>query len=352
MTPSKYLTKPFKLGSKTLPNNIFYAPLAGCSDKPFRQMSAKYSPGLMYCEMVHMDALIRKIPTTYRTLSYSPEMHPIGGQICGSKPAIAGEAARIIQDLGFDVVDLNCGCPVDKVIKDGSGSGMLKTPHLIGETIANMVAAVNIPVTVKIRAGWDHEHINAEEITRIAEQAGAQAICIHGRTRQQGYKGPANWDYIKACKKAATRIKVIANGDIFSADAALRIFEHTGCDAILVARGTMGHPWIAQDIMNHLEGNPPITRTLEDCRRALLDHFLFTLDYHQNDIKKIVMDMRRVGCWYLKNAAGTKAFRTIMAKAISPEHIQDLILNFPLGDAFVADGEEEVEVSSEEECCA
>ena len=127
------LRTPFYLGKKKLPNNIFYAPLAGCSDYPFRQMSAKYSPGLIYCEMVKMDALVRYDQGTFHILDYARKMHPIGGQICGSKPSIAGQAAKIIEDLGFDVVDLNCGCPVDKVTKDGSGSGMMKNPQLIGK---------------------------------------------------------------------------------------------------------------------------------------------------------------------------------------------------------------------------
>src|SRR3984957_5266185 len=154
---------PFLLGKTVLRNNIFYAPLAGCPDFPFRRMSAHYRPGLMYCEMVKMDALIRHDPGTYHFLDYSPDMHPIGAQICGSKPGVAAQAAKIIEDLGFDVIDLNCGCPVDKITKDGSGSGMLKTPELIGEVLANMVAAVRIPVTVKIRAGWDESQINAEK---------------------------------------------------------------------------------------------------------------------------------------------------------------------------------------------
>ena len=145
-------------------------------------MSAKFNPGLMYCEMVKMDALVRFDPNTFHILDFSPDMHPIGGQICGSKPEIAGKAAKMIEELGFDVVDLNCGCPVDKVTKEGSGSGMLKSPSLIGDVIANMVAAVKIPVTVKIRAGWDDTLINAPLITQIAEKAGAQAICVHGST--------------------------------------------------------------------------------------------------------------------------------------------------------------------------
>jgi len=326
----KFLQTDFQLGEATFPNNIFYAPLAGCSDFPFRKMSSKYRPGLIYCEMVKMDALVRHDQGTFHMLDYDVDMHPIGGQICGSKPAIAGQAARIIEELGFDVVDLNCGCPVDKVTKDGSGSAMLKTPELIGEVIANMVAAVKIPVTVKIRAGWDDAHINAPLITKIAEQAGAQAICIHGRTRQQAYRGPANWDYIKACKEVATRIKIIGNGDITDAKAAQRIFEHTGCDAILVARGTMGQPWIIEDIVRELTLQDPIQRDFEELRQALLEHFTTTFNYHPE--RRAVVDMRRVGCWYFKKAAGTRDFREQISRAETAEHVRELITNFPVGE--------------------
>ncbi len=322
------LQKPFQLGKIFLPSNVLYAPLAGCSDFPFRQMSAAYKPGLIYCEMVKMDALIRHDQGTFHLLDYEKGMHPIGGQLCGSKPSIAAQAARIIEELGFDVVDLNCGCPVDKITKDGSGSGMLKTPHLIGEIIANMVAAVKIPVTVKIRSGWDEENINAATITQIAEEAGAAAICIHGRTRYQAYKGPANWEHIRACKQVAKRIKVIGNGDITDAAAAQKMFAYTGCDAVLVARGTMGQPWIAEDIYRLLSGQEIRERTLEDCRQALLEHFHHTCSYHSD--RRAVLDMRRVGCWYVKKAAGTREFRGAISKAGSIEDIRSLITDFPL----------------------
>ncbi len=338
------LTKPLKLGSLKLPHRVFYAPLAGCSDFPFRKMSAKYRPGLMYCEMVKMDALVRHDVGTFHILDYSADMHPIGAQLCGSKPSIAGQAAKIVEDLGFDVVDLNCGCPVDKVTKDGSGSGMLKTPELIGEVIANMVAAVKIPVTVKIRAGWDEHQINAEQIVKIAEKAGAKAICVHGRTRQQGYRGPANWDYIKACKQAATDILVIGNGDIVDGPSAAEIFKQTGCDAVLIARGTMGQPWIVEDILRYLDGHPVIERTLEDCRTALYEHFLFTQRYHHDH--RVCVDMRRVGCWYLKKSSGTRQFRELISRAKSIEEIHDLILHFPLGE-----GTSSEEVEEETDCC-
>lgn len=342
----KYLQKPFKLGNVTLPNNIFYAPLAGCSDFPFRKMSAKYRPGLMYCEMVKMDALVRHDPSTFHILDYSPDMHPIGAQLCGSKPSIAGQAAKILEELGFDVIDLNCGCPVDKVTKDGSGSAMLKTPDLIGEVIASIVAAVKIPVTVKIRAGWDEKNIIAKDIVKIAEQAGAQAICIHGRTRQQAYRGPANWEYIKECKEVAQTIKIIGNGDVLDGPSTKKIFEQTGCDAVLVARGTMGQPWIVEDIIRYLEELDPISRNLEDCRQALYEHFLFTQQYHNDH--RVCVDMRRVGCWYLKKSAGTRSFRELISRADSLDQIKDLILNFPLGEMI----EEKCDSVDEVDCCA
>lgn len=325
---SPFLKTPFFLGKTALKNNIFYAPLAGCSDYPFRKMSAKYSPGLMYCEMVKMDALIRYDEGTFHLLDYDKEMHPIGGQIVGSNPKIAGKAAKIVEELGFDVVDLNCGCPVDKVTKDGSGSGMLKTPELIGEILCEMVAAVKIPVTVKIRAGWDEKSINAPLITRYAEEAGAQAITIHARTREQAYRGNANWDWIKDCRTHAKSIKLIGNGDLFDADSVAKMFAYTGCDAVLVSRGTMGQPWIVEDIIRLLEGQAALNRTLEDCREALIEHFRHTVRY-QND-RSTVLEMRKVGCWYLKKSAGTRDFRGLISKAENLKDVEALITEFPL----------------------
>ena len=281
------LKRPFQLGNVQLPSNVFCAPLAGCSDVPFRRMTVKYKPGLVYCEMVKMDALIRHDPNTYRLLDYEPGMHPIGAQLCGSKPEIAGECAKIVEDLGFDVLDLNCGCPVDKVTKDGSGSGMLKNLDLIGEVLCKMIAAVKIPVTIKIRAGWDFSQIVAPEVTRIAEEAGAAAICIHGRTRSQGYKGPANWDFIRDCKKAANKILVIGNGDIVDPLGAKGIFEHTGCDAILLARGTMGKPWLIEDIYRYFSGLEPMERTGVQYRDILLEHVDHIFSY-QNERRALL----------------------------------------------------------------
>ncbi len=296
-----------KIGNVKLASKILYAPLAGCSDLPFRKISCRYRPGLLYCEMVKIDALVRNDPHTYRLLDYEPNMHPIGAQICGSKAKMAADAARIIEDLGFDVIDFNCGCPVDKVTKDGSGSGMLKNPDLIGEVIANVTAAVSIPVTVKIRAGWDENSINGPEIVQIAEKAGAKAIAVHGRTREQGYKGPANWEYIRACKAAAKEILVIGNGDIFDAGAAARIFDKTNCDGILISRGTLGQPWIHEDIQRYLNDESPIPRDIPFIRSILLEHFEAIIRYAPE--RQALLDFRRVGCWYLKRCIGAKSLR-------------------------------------------
>jgi tRNA-dihydrouridine synthase B len=322
-----YLKTPFSIGKAELPSNILYAPLAGCSDLPFRRMSRRYRPGIVYCEMVKIDALVRNDPHTYRLLDYDPHMHPIGAQICGSKPDMAASAARIIEDLGFDVIDFNCGCPVDKVTKDGSGSGMLKNPELIGEVLAKVIASVKIPVTVKIRAGWDEKSINAPLITQIAAQAGGKAIAIHGRTREQAYKGRANWDFIRACKEVAKGILVIGNGDIFDAEAALGIFNHTGCDAILVSRGTMGQPWIAEDIVRRLSGLPPIERGIPFIRHELMEHFESIVLY-QNE-RQALLDFRRVGCWYLKRCVGAKPLRIQLNKAATTAEVFSLLREFP-----------------------
>ena len=316
----------FQLGSEDLRNPVLYAPLAGCSDFPFRQMSRKYGPGLVYCEMVKIDAIVRHDSNTYRMLDYEPGMHPIGAQLCGSKPKVAAEAARIVESLGFDVIDLNCGCPVDKVTKDGSGSGMLKNPDLIGEVLSSIIGAVNIPVTVKIRAGWDEEHILAAEVTEIAEKAGAEAIAVHGRTRKQAYKGPANWDYIKASKEAAKEIKVIGNGDIFDAESALRMFEYTGCDAVFVARGTMGQPWIAEDILRAFEGKEPLKRSVEDLKNNLYEHFDLILRYQSE--RQALLDMRRVGCWYLKRLTDVKQLRMQINKSSTTSEVFDHLERF------------------------
>ncbi len=315
--------KPITIGKKTFPSCIFYAPLAGCSDYPFRIMSQKYKPGLVFCEMVKIDALVRGDKNSFRLLDFTPAMHPIGAQLCGSNIKLVSQAARIVEDLGFDLLDLNCGCPVDKVTKDGSGSGLLKEPEKIGELISKMTATVNIPVTVKIRVGWDLEHIVAPQVTEIAESAGAQAIFIHGRTRVQAYKGRANWDYIAECKKRASVIKVFGNGDVFEAKDALNLLDQTRCDGVLVSRGTLGQPWIAEDIHRAMMGLPELDRNFDFKKQNLEEHFNLIESYSAE--KKAILDMRRVGCWYFKKGEEAKIFRKSMSQIKSTVEARALI---------------------------
>ncbi len=277
--------------------------------------------------MVKMDPLVRHDENTYRLLDFTPSPTPIGAQLCGNKLHLVAPSARIIEDLGFDVIDLNCGCPVDKVVKDGSGSNMLKTPDLIGEVLSKIVNTVNIPVTVKIRIGWDQNSLIAPEVTKIAEQAGAKMIFIHGRTRVQGYKGPAVWDLIRESKKIAKKIHVIGNGDIFDGAAAKTIFTDTNCDGILISRGTMGKPWIAEDIRRFFADLPPLSFSGIEYRDLLLQHMTYIVNY--NSERHAILNMRRVGCWYFRNRPGTKKLRQAINHAQSLDEIEQMINEYP-----------------------
>jgi len=317
---------PLQLGSLKLSSNILYAPLAGCTDFPFRQMALRERPGLFFCEMVKMDALVRQDRGTFKLLDYSADMHPIGAQLCGSKVTFATESARMLESMGFDSIDFNCGCPVDKVTKDGCGSAMLKTPEKIGEILSTMVAAVRIPVTVKIRVGWDEDSVIGPKVVRIAEEAGAVAITVHGRTRKQAYRGKADRQRIKDCVDAAKNIKVIGNGDIFDAPSALSMIDETGCDGVLVARGMLGQPWIAEDITLLDQGKEPVSKSIDERRKALLLHMDLLEGYYPE--RRVIIDMRRIGCWYFNKSAKTRKFRKSISESSSAKEIRSLVENF------------------------
>lgn len=321
---SKYLDS-FIVRDKHFANNIFYAPMAGYSDMPFRQMCLAYNPGLVFCEMVKIEALIRHDTSSYKILDFNYNMHPIGAQLCGSNPRLARQAAKILEDLGVDWIDLNCGCPVDKVTKDGSGSAMLKTPELIGEMISEIRAAVDLPVSVKIRTGWDHHSINAVEILKIAETAGADVIIIHGRTRAQGYKGNADREIIKECKKNASRIKVFGNGDLFDHMAVKKMFDETCCDGVLLARGMVGQPWLVKNIEQHYR-NESVNIGIDFIKNEMVRHFRLIVDYQIE--KKATLDMRRLGACYLQRCEGVKKLKIAINAAKNPKEIFELVEGF------------------------
>ena len=313
---------PISIKSLSLPLNVFYAPLAGFSDAPFRMISALFSPGLMFCEMVKMEALVRSDRDTFRMLATTSSMHPIGAQLCGSSPRLAGKAARILEDLGFDVIDLNCGCPVDKVTKDGSGAALLRKPLLIGEILSNIVAAVKVPVTVKIRAGWNEDTLVHTDLVRIAELAGASALTIHARTYTQGYTGKAHRKWITEAKQKAQSIRIIGNGDIYSASDALSMLQETRCDGVLVARGTLGAPWIVDDCRSLMRGFEPV-RSSEERKKVLLEHVKATLAFLPDD--RALIDLRRVLCMYITKSKEARALRDALSHAASLPEMLDLI---------------------------
>ena len=255
-------------------------------------------------------------------LATTPAMHPIGAQLCGASSRLAGKAARILEDLGFDTIDLNCGCPVDKVTKDGSGAALLLKPILIGEILSNIVAAVKIPVTVKIRVGWDEEHLVHKDLVRIAELAGASALTIHARTYTQGYTGKANRTWIAEAKAAAGSIKVIGNGDIYSAQDARSMLQETACDGVLVARGTLGQPWIADDCRRLGLGLETI-RSPEERKRVLLEHVKATLSFLPDE--RALIDLRRVLCLYITKSKEARSLREALSHASSLRDMMALI---------------------------
>lgn len=304
-----FLQMPFQYGPLQLTSNLFYAPLAGCSGFAFRKLGARYSPGLHYCEMVKMEALWRFDSDTFQMLDFDAAMHPLGAQICGADPSLAGPCAQIIEDLGFDAVDLNCGCPVDKVTKDGSGSGLLQTPEKIGEILANMRARVRIPVSVKIRSGWDEKNINASLITQIAESAGATAITVHGRTRAQGYKGPADWQVIKECKERAKAILVLGNGDLQCRSDLTKMFEQTGCDGFVIARGSMGQPWLCQNSTSNTKAENALAEcSLPRALSHIAQHVECTVLYQ--GATRALIELKKASTWYLQRHNEARALKS------------------------------------------
>lgn len=312
---------------------VVYAPLAGFSDYPYRRMSSLYGPpALMFCEMVKIEGLHYSPSRTLKLLEYSESMRPIGGQLCGSKPDMAGEAAKVLEGLGFDLIDLNCGCPTDRITKDGSGSGMLKSPELIGKVLEKIIGAVSIPVTVKIRSGWDGNNINVEETVRIIKDAGASAIFVHGRTRAQGYVGPSNLEYITRAKAAAGKdFPVFGNGDVFSPEAAKVMLDTTGCDGVLVARGTMGAPWIVRQIEDYLNTGTYEKMPFSTRKQAFIQHLQWVEEYYQSEAK-FLCETRKLCGHYLISASKVRFLRSALSKAISVQEVYQLIDDYEEAD--------------------
>lgn len=254
--------KPLKIGNINIEKPLMLAPMAGVTDLPFRLLCREQGAGMVCTEMVSAKAIIYKNRNTEALMAVDEAERPAALQLFGCEPEVMAEAARQIAERNFDILDVNMGCPVPKVVNNGEGSALMRHPRLAGEIVAALVKAVKKPVTVKIRKGFDEEHVNAVEMAKILEAAGAAAIAVHGRTRMQFYSGKADWDIIRRVKEAVS-IPVIGNGDVDSPEKAAAMLEETGCDGVMIARGAQGNPWIFSRTLRYLEDGsllPPVSR--------------------------------------------------------------------------------------------
>ena len=241
-----------RIGNVELENNLILAPMAGVTDQPFRLLCKEMGCGLLCTEMVSAKAILYGNRNTRELLEVRDEERPIAVQLFGSDPEIVSAMAHRIEDGPYDIVDINMGCPVPKVVNNGEGSALMKDPKLVEKLLTALVRRVEEPVTVKIRKGFDETHVNAVEIAKIAESCGVSAVAVHGRTREQYYSGEADWDIIRRVKEAV-KIPVIGNGDVWGPKEARRILDTTGCDGVMIARGAQGNPWIFKQISHYLD---------------------------------------------------------------------------------------------------
>ena len=296
-----------KIGTLKLANPLVLAPLSGISDLPFRLLSREQGCALVFTEMISAEGLSRKVSATLKLLNSLPEERPLGVQIFGPKPEILAEGARVIEGWGGDLIDINMGCPVRKVVHGGSGAALLKEPGRIRKILKAVRKATSLPLTVKIRTGWDEKNLNFLEVARIAEECGADAITLHGRARSQGYGVKANWEDIGTLK-SGVKIPVIGNGDILNAPSILEILAHTGCDGVMIGRGAYGNPWIFAKGLSLLRGEIPREPSLEERERVLLRHLSLMVEW-KGEIHGL-REFRKHLIWYTRGFRGSVEFRT------------------------------------------
>jgi len=314
-----------KIGNVELPNSLILAPMAGVTDLPFRLLCKEQGAGLICMEMVSAKAISFHNKNTERLMEIHPGEHPVALQLFGSEPDIISGIAKEIEERPFDILDINMGCPVPKIVGNGEGSALMRQPKLVEEIITKTVRATKKPVTVKIRKGFDEDHVNAVEIAKIAEASGAAAVAVHGRTREQYYSGKADWEIIRQVKEAV-RIPVIGNGDVDSPLKAKALLEETGCDGIMIGRAACGNPWIFAQIQTYLETGvlkekPPI----QEVRDMMLRHARMQVEY-KGDYTGI-REMRKHVAWYTAGYPHSAKLRARINEVESLQELEELIID-------------------------
>jgi nifR3 family TIM-barrel protein len=313
-----------KIGRLQLANNVILAPMAGITDLPYRLVMKHFGAALVFTEMVSANGLIRSGLRTRELLRSEPQESPLGIQLFGDDPQILAEAAGLVRNDG-DLLDINMGCPVNKVIRSGAGSALLRDPRKVGRIVAAVRRATDLPLTVKIRSGWDSQSVNFLEVARIAVDEGAEAVTLHPRTRSQGFGGQADRDQIRLLKENLS-VPVIGSGDIFTAGDALAMMDETGCDGVMIGRGGYGNPWLIRDVIARLSGDSAPPPTPEDrLEMAELHLDLFSRFF---GTKKAVFDMRKHLCWYARGLPGAAAFRSLVNQVQTVAELRRVMTNF------------------------
>ena len=315
--------KHLKIGNVELENRYILGPMAGVTDLPFRLLCKEQGAGLLCMEMVSAKAIYYNNRNTESLLEIHPDETPVSLQLFGSDPKIMSEMAKRIEERPFAILDVNMGCPVPKVVRNGEGSALMKEPKLVYEIVSALVKAIDKPVTVKIRKGFDDDHVNAVEIAKIIEEAGAAAVAVHGRTREQYYSGKADWDIIRQVKEAVS-IPVIGNGDVTSPQKADELVRLTGCDGIMIARGAEGNPWIFSEMVHWEEtGELPPRPDKDEIREMMLKHARLQLEYKGEFCG--IREMRKHVAWYTKGLKGAARLREKVNAVESLEELENLL---------------------------
>ena len=315
--------KTLKIGTAELENPYILAPMAGVTDLPFRLLCKEQGAGLLCMEMVSAKAIQYNNKNTKALLEIHPEELPVSLQLFGSDPDVISEIAKRIEELPFSILDINMGCPVPKIVKNGEGSALMKNPKLVYEIVRKTARAIQKPVTVKIRKGFDDTCINAVEIAKIIEDAGGKAVAVHGRTREQYYSGKADWDIIRQVKEAVS-IPVIGNGDVVSGESAIAIQKETGCDGVMIGRGAQGNPWIFSELLEYERpGQMPLRPSVEAIKKMMIRHAQLQMQYKGEYLG--IREMRKHVSWYTSGLPNSAKLRDEINRVESYEELEQLL---------------------------